>query len=507
METQEREISLFDLLIYVAKGWRSMLACMLAAAVLNGGIQYAREIENVKEYEAQLLEEEDEPAGQEEKKKEAVQTISQLRKEMSEEEIKAVDKVVRMEKTYDKQKKYMDTSLLMTMEPEHINIARLQYWIDTDYRVNYAGITKKDRSSCITDTYLNHLRDNGWKKKALKVSGIQTQPQYFDELLSMESRDSMFTVSVKYAEEGKLRKVISVLEQEIQSLNAEITELYGAHDLRQVTNSIELVVDHDMENNQQSHNNTLTTLENTIDSNKAAFNDNQKSLYAGKIIINEEEQTQTDAEPDTAADTDAQEELLPPPAPRVRAKNAVLGAMIGAFFVCMLRAMLYLMSGKLRPEDVVDSYFGIPKLGFIEMEQTEGKKGARKGHTKLDLWLDKLSRRNYGNLSEEQQLKIIAAKVEMYCADRQMKQLYFNSSANCSGEKTARLAAMLQERDLTVKDGLSILQDAAAVEDMGRSDGVIFIEQAGTSRYEDMDREIRLCREHEKYVVGLVVIL
>ena len=50
------------------------------------------------------------------------------------------------------------------------------------------------------------------------------------------------------------------------------------------------------------------------------------------------------------------------------------------------------------------------------------------------------------------------------------------------------------------------LKDASAMEEMSKLDGVVFIEQAGQSRYEDLEHEIKLCREHGKTVIGLVVL-
>lgn len=493
MNTEEREISLIDLLIYVAKGWRSILVWMLIMAVFVGGIQYTREIKAAREFEVT------EPASGEEQKEQAVVTIEQLRKEMPEEEIKAVSKVVRLEKDYAEQMEYLENSLLMTMSPYEVAVARLQYWVDTNHKTNYAGITEKDVTSDIVESYINRVEDGSWKKAALKAIDADVELQYLDEMIGLIDDNSSFTIIVKYPDEQQLRKVVSILEEELKEYQDEVESVFGAHKLSLVNESVEMTVDNDIYNLQQARKNTVLGLENNIAGYKNAFNDNQKSLYAGEIIVREDE-TEEEAE-----GTAGIEEVVvaEPPAPQLRVKNFLLGAILGAFLICMVRAMRYILSGKLKAEDNVEGYLGVAGLGYIE----EMEKEHRGVFGKLDAWIEGLSKRSYANLTKNQQLEMIVSNISLYCERGDMKQIYLNSSVNCTQEKGADLVRMLTEKGIEVKEGLSILRDAKAMEDMSRSDGVVFLEQAGRSRYEELEREIRLCKEHGKTVIGMVVLV
>lgn len=496
MNTEEREINLIDLLVYVAKGWRSILVWMLLMAVVVTGLQYAREIKNLRDFQAA------QPATDEEQKEQAVLTLGQLRREMPEEEIKAVAKVVRLEKEYEQQEAYMDSSLLMTMDPYNVSIARLQYWVDTDYKVNYAGITEKDVAGEIVDSYINRLRDGQWRKKALKAVGadVEAELPYFGELFSISDMGSSFTVIIKYADEQQLRKIISVLEEDLDSYQSEIEKVFGKHKLSLVNESVEVTVDNDVYNAQQNRKNVILGLENNIASYKASFNDNQKSLYAGEILVREDEEEEEGTD---GQEEEEETEEVAPPTPQVRVKNILLGAVLGAFLVCMIRAMAYILSGKLKAEDNIGAYLGVPKLGSIE----EAHKEAAGPFGKVDSWIDGFSRKDYRNLSKEQQLQMAVSNIALYCEKGGMKHIYFNSSVNCAGESTDALKEMLDRRGISVKDGFSILQDAKAMEDMTKADGVVFLEQAGKSQNEDLEREIKICREYGKTVIGLVVLL
>lgn len=155
----------------------------------------------------------------------------------------------------------------------------------------------------------------------------------------------------------------------------------------------------------------------------------------------------------------------------------LLGAIFGTFLVCMLRAMRCILSGKLKAEDNIEGYPGIAGLGCTEEN------------------------------AKEQKLKIIASNISLYCEKGDMKHIYLNSSVNCTQEKTAELVQLLTEKGIEVKEGFSILRDAKAMEDMSRADGIVFFEQAGKSCYEDLEREIKLCREDGKTVIGMIVLV
>lgn len=491
MNTEEREISLIDLLIYVVKGWRSILVWMLIMAIFVGGIQYVREAKAAREYQVT------EPVTGEEQKEQAAVTIEQLRKEMPEEEVKAVNKVVRLEKEYAMQLDYLQNSLLMTMSPYEVAVARLQYWVDTNHKTNYAGITERDVTADIVESYINRVEDGSWQKAALEAADTETETQYFGEMIGVVDDNTSFTIIIKYSDEEQLRKMIAVLEKELEDYQDEIASVFGVHKLSLVNESVEMTVDNDIYNLQQMRKNNLLNLENNIANYKNAFNDNQKSLYAGEIIVREEDTKTTEQ-------TETEEPVITtPPTPQVRAKYILLGAILGAFLVCMLRAMRYILSGKLKAEDNIEGYLGIAGLGCIE----ENAKEAKGAFGKLDAWIDSLAKRNFANLSKEQQLKMIASNISLYCEKGDMKHIYLNSSVNCTQEKTAELVQLLTEKGIEVKEGFSILRDAKAMEDMSRADGIVFFEQAGKSRYEDLEREIKLCREHGKMVIGMVVLV
>lgn len=491
------EINYIDLLIHIAKRWRSILACILIMAVLVSGVQYARAVKSANDIKASQALRLSQPTSNEEQKKQAENTIGRLSLSMSDEEIKAVSKVIRLEKEYNQQLKYIQSSLLMTINPYEVSVAKLQYWVDTDYKVNYNGLTDRDKTADIVDAYINRVIDGAWKKEALEKVQSNVSPAYFGEMVSVNDASSSFNITVKYNDEEQLRGIIAVLKQNVEDYKSDVVKNFGQHKLKLVGEAVQVTVDSDIYNLQQNRKNILLNLENNIANYKNTFTDNQKKLYAAEVIVNADENSDQSEETQTAF-------IITPPTPQLKAKNVILGALLGAVLSCGVYAGMYILSGKMQAEESMNANLDITNLGYIEKEDKAQAVGIFK---KIDAWIDGLSRKNYDNLSKEQQIEMAVSNISLYCEKGGMKTIFFNSSSNCSEERTERLKELLEERGFEVKEGFSILQDAKALEDMSRADGVVFLEQVGKSYYEDIRREINLCNEHEKNILGLVVLL
>lgn len=491
MNTEEREISLLNLLIYVAKGWRGIIIWMLVMAVALGGVQYVRSLSSAGATQSE------EPADEKNEKKQAEETLEQLSEEMEETEVIAVEKVIKLEEDYAVQKKYIEGSELMNINPYDVTVGRVQYWIDTDYKVDYSGLTENDVTRDIVNAYIEHIYNGKWKKTALEAAHIEIEPQYFNELFSIDNLGNSFTFIIKLGEEAQVESVVSTLKKEMEAYQDKLTDMFGKHKLNIVNESVEASVEAGIYDLQQNRKNTLLGLQESINNSKIAFTDNQKSLYEAQTVLDED--LNDNSEEKEKAETKDQEKARP----GISVKYILLGAVLGAFLVCMVRAMRYILSGKLKAEDNIDVYLGVASLGYVE----ENKQQYKGIFGKLDAWIDGLAKRSYNDLSEEQQLQMIVSNIALYCEKGGMKNIYFNSSVNYQTDKEGRIIEMLSKRGVSVKTGFSILQDASSMENMNKTDGVVFLEKAEKSRYEDLEREIKVCKEHEKSVIGMVVLV
>lgn len=501
MNAEDRKISLADLLIYVLKGWRWLLAGMLLMGIAAGGIRYLEEIKAVKEYQKiySAGEVQQQQGKTELGKGQPAPDLKQLREKMSEEEKRAVKKVVRLEKEYAQMEDYMQSSVLMQMDAYRVSTARLQYWVDMDTGKDKGGTAETGMTAgVLVDAYINRIMDSQWRKNVLESVDDSIGLQYLSEMISVTKTDHAFVVYMKYTEQGQLRKIANELKKDLGNYCKELSGSFGTHRLVLVNESVGVVVDNDVYTIQQNRKSALLTLENNIAAYKAAFNDAQKSLYTGKIVVSKTEKTQ-----DNTLEGDEDEEVIESPAPRIRIYNILLGAILGMLLAGIVRASVYVFSDKLKNGDNIEAYPGISGLGYMEEQKTEvsGYFG------RLDAKLDRYSRRNCGSLTNEQQIQMIVSNIALCCEKERLKNIYFNSSVNFTGEKTGQIADMLRKRGIAVSNGLSILQDAAAMEDMCRADGVVFFEETGKSRYGNLEWETKLCRMHQKKMIGMVVVI
>lgn len=493
MNTQEMEINLINLLVYVVKGWRAVIVWMVLMALVVGGVQYLRATSS---YEAQLAkQQEQQEMATEEKVLTVQEQIAEVEAVLTQNQQDAVDKLLQMEVEYERQLDYYQTSLLMTMDPFQVTTARLQYLVDAP--------TDKGKAYDIMYAYMNSVRDNTWQRQVQQEIGDPTEYDLTElisytsltpaEVLETGKGSVSFQIIVKYTDEESLRQIVTALETTIVESQSEIEAVYGRHRLVPAGVSYYTTADADVYSLLYNRRANMLTLESNITNAKKAFTEDQTTLYNliceknGLEIIEEEEEAAVEEVP-----------TLPASAPGISVKYVLVGAILGAFLVCMWRAVIYIFNGKLKAEDDVAAFLGVPVLCNVEGEQK------KKFFGWLDAWIDSFMSNPYRYLTKEQQIQMAVSNIVLYCEKEGRKSISFNSSVNYQKEAVAQIISMLEKRGITVQQGYSILQDAVALEEMSHADGVVFLECVGGSRYEDIRRELQMCQNHEIAVIGLV---
>lgn len=491
---EKAEISLLDLLLHIIKGWRSIFICMMVMAIGISGIQYIKDIKKVKTintYDETIT------MTEEEKIEHTKATLEKLRSEGPLDEVKAVDKVIRLEKEYDQKIEYLRSSILMNMNPNDVNIARLQYWVDTNYKIDYVGTTDKDITQDIIEAYTNVVLNNSWQGIALKTIGLGIEPRFFSELVSVESNmksaTSSFTVVIRFNNIEQLEEIVDVLEDQLTISSTQISDIIGDHELKLVNKSIQTTVDTTIYNLQQTRNDAVLLLENNIASYKSLFNDNQKSVYKLEQFYNEESSEKIEF---------TEEQPILNLTPKIRFKYILFGAILGAFLICFIRGICYILSGSLKFEDIRDNWLGVTILGYIGQQN----KSSHSLFGKIDDYIDKLIKRGYGDLSEKEQIHIVATDIIMHCNKKNLRSIYFSSTENDIEKRITEILNIVSQRGITANNGNSILNDALSMENMNKSDAVVLVEKINKSRYDNIKRVIHLCEKHEKEILGVVVI-
>ena len=117
---EERQVSLWDLMVEILSHWRVLLIAMLIGGISFGGFSYVRSIQNVNTQRALLNEQEEKGA------------VSVLEEKLSKEQKNSVSTAILYRRLYEEKLAYRQNSALMQIDPFHVQRAELTFWVESD---------------------------------------------------------------------------------------------------------------------------------------------------------------------------------------------------------------------------------------------------------------------------------------------------------------------------------------------------------------------------------------
>lgn len=444
---QQRTISFSGLIVHVFKGWRSILIWMLVLAVLFTGIGFAR-------------------------------TSTEVLDPTAEDEI-VVDLLLKQEKQYNDLLEYMEKAPLLDIDPLNANTGTLTYRVDTGYRFNPMGEISKDLTPDICAAYAQLLNNDDWRIELLNSLNSSIDPVYFSELCRISSQENSFTISVYFADREKLQVIMDYIAEFIESHKTQMDTMFIPHTLTLINSSITTRMDKWYAETRDSVYKNKGELEEAVQTAKDDLTATQRALY--------QEQSA--------------EELpeLPQPS-RFNKLLLVLGAFLGAFVVCGIRACTYLFSDKVNPDDNFSALLNIPELGCV-CAPDNGKNGLGK---KIDQLFAHFDRKRLGSRSKEQQRAMIVSNIHYLCKENAISRVYLGSTAGNLKETSNEIASLLKAQNIDVVE-LDELNNAQLANDMQPSDGLVLLEKAGKSTYTDLDTTIHFYNGQHKNLLGIAV--
>ena len=186
--------------------------------------------------------------------------------------------------------------------------------------------------------------------------------------------------------------------------------------------------------------------------------------------------------------------------PSVSKKYVLLGAVLFAFVYVAVLAMMYILNSKLRVSDELQNLYHFPQIGVVVKDS--GKKLI------IDKWIDNL--RHYGKrkFSAEQSMELAFAAVKIAAVKNGLNNICLmgcNLSAG-AGSVCESLKAALEKEGITVTVLDNVLYNAEAMEKVDAMTGVVLVEKAGSTLYNEIASELALLKRQEIAVLGGIVV-
>lgn len=475
-EISEKEINLIDLLFYCLEKWRWIVIAMLILGLLAGGYKYQATVrDNQSKQKTAVKEEEDAEIEEKDINEQSVESYKQALKGC--------------ESDVEKQKEYLDNSVVMQIDSRHAATGTLSYYIDggehldsliaayrayiTDGRMAEALYEKKDDVPVADLRYLISFT-NG-EREAYRLDNNQV----------LRPEELIFQIRIEMPDEKLCEKYLEASEELIKSYSSQLQKSVAKHSLKLLASVQSELMDYELQNYQTTVWNTyvetvrkLQTLQTELDTVESLTEETAETSESSEVVL---------ANPITSA-----------------VKYLVVGVVGGAFLICFAVMLQYIMSGRLQDTREFTREFGMPMLGLIK---DSGSKKRRFGF--IDLWIFRLEEGAYARLGSEEQIKLTAANIHTSIAKeigkKEIKKIMI--AGTVEEKEAASLYSRLTEdmQEISWSPYMQIVFRADALEELENYDGIIFIEKRRVSDARFILKERKLALDRDVKVLGTVV--
>lgn len=375
-------------------------------------------------------------------------------------------------KAYDAQIAFNASDRRMLYDVNNVHCKQLMYVIDAQEARDLQIIAK---------VYTYELNSDGDLKNAISV-----RYEKIEEVSEDDEDDDIINyilyVTVSGIDEEDLDNLVSHAQSLIDEAKPEINASYGAHTLTLTEGKAYTAYDQNYLDFQQGQFNKVTSLSKNITDIEVKFTENLKAYIAAGGDVQ--------GEPVVIASQ--------PAGRSINIKFAALGAVAGAILAMGFVFVSYVISPYIRLNDDLDKVLGMPVLGCAADEATF------KG-------VNKVRYKDFASLSMQGRIDMIAVSIKVLAKSKDAKRVFVTGAnmtdASCKEAKVIELLKnSLKDSGIELVIGSSILADSTAMEEAAKVGFVILAEQAGKSRFADVEREAKQLSKLGIKILGAILL-
>ena len=488
---EERKIDLLDMIADILSHWRGLLVALIIGAILMGGFSYVKSYRNVQsEQEAEEEPELDEMSVEEQ--------LAQLEDSLSDSEKISVAATVDDEREYLYKDTYYRESIYMHLDP--LNIARTELV----YRIQAEDGSLAQRLGTVYKNIVGGVGVYDWVEQQ---AGIPAE--YAAELISVSTDPAIFVgngaqnisigsdslkVTVMQKDEKTCEQLAEAVNSYMEEQQKNLAEKLGSHELILLSETSGKSISTDTMVRQIDYGNQLINLKAGIASAKAGFTEDQQKYYD---LLTWEEKAK-EAEMDHKDAATEEEPVLE--SPSVSKKYVLLGAVLFAFVYAGILFLLYIFNSKIRVSDELQNLYHIPQIGVVVKDS--------KKKFILDKWVDDL--RHYGKrkFDAKQSMELAFAAVKIAAVKNKLNTICLmgcNLEAG-AGSVCENLKTALEKEGINVTVLDNVLYNAESMEKVDTMTGVVLVEKAGSTLYNEIANELALLKRQDIAILGGIIV-
>ena len=522
---EEREIDLIDLMVEILYRWKGMVLAALVGAVLLGGFSYYKSMQAAQSASYTSM-----PA------KEA--------KEYLERGLSATDKfnarqAVASERALERYEEYFEESVLMNLDPNAVPQAVLVYSVDAKDQTEAENITALYIQMLKSGKLAEHLSElDGSMTKAAASELISVSGSY-DTGSTMVFQDTFasaygtahtattsdsdpavsFTVILRNRTEEAVVPMADAADEYIGRLSKDNAFSGKSHTCKLAARSEGVVMDAELMEKQKVLTDAVYAYSN-ITNYAATSRDKLKgSGLAYYNVLKELEKefaapdprkTADDATGSSAEATGSSAETAGNTAgtasvstakPSINKKYIIIGFVAGAFVYAGVLLLIYLLDSRIHYTDDLNVLYGLSRIGSIPDE----KKWNRSAYTR---WLRKIRDRGNRFFARDKAVELSCTGIRTLAGKKELSSVCVIgcSMEGQTGEVASSIVNSVSGSGLKAEAIADILYDADAYNKFCSYQGVVLLEKAGETMYEEIMNELRKITDQGLTLLGAVVV-
>lgn len=479
MEKQEfeKEVSLRELFWRIIMAWRAWIIGGIVFAILISGMRYAK---SMRSYQAEIAKQ-----NAAEEIAESTQTVEEVGS-FSKDELQQIQDARSIKTAMEKNRKYLQNSILMNIDPYQEKALLLQYYIDSDYTWNINENVESDYTSAVTAAYAEYVKSGVVTSEIKNELGLDIDERYIEELISVDDleaevkSDSILSVQIIYTDDETLNEIADIVEKCIEEQTKTISDTVGSHTLKLLSAHIVTQTDDEVAAKQgtvqaqlNAYRSQLTTLTNAMSAEQLAEVD---------IMGDDEEDTQTIVQ-------------TPPTKPSFSIKYLLLGFIAGVFLVVLWVCAKVIFSSTLQNSEELSELYGVRLLGYIRKEEKVSK---------IDAFLLNLKNRKRKKLSREAAESILVSNLELACKADNIQKIFLTGTEIEHVDKAwiTAFTEKMKNVGIEVVYGENVCYSAVSLREAVEIGTVVLLEQSGQSIYDEIAKEMKMLKEQNVQILG-----
>lgn len=474
---EEREISIVDLITEILLHWRMIIIWMIGGAVLFGVFSYVRSGNAAKQQQTQS----------------EAMLGGGIEKLFTKEEMLNADYVAACEKAYHEKEEYRQNSPFMQLDPNHVGKAEAT-----------VAVTAEDRQlSCdIAEVYKDIVESGELIVKVAEDVGMEAlgvgELFYLERTaertatgtsIVQDEETNTFRITAVHHDEAACRAMLNSAVAFLMEKQPDIQAALGMHELNVVNESFGVVSDMEIASRQKTVLSDAATMKKAVSDAKKELTDREMQYYDYLM---------------SGANTDTEEMALAANVPKadISIKYVLLGALMAAFVYAFILLMAYIFNTKIRATDSMQELYGLPQLGMIPAE------GRKRALGIVDQWILSLRDRHKRRFTPEEALELAAVAAKMAAGKEELQEICLMGCGlkERSLEVCGKIRERLEKEGIRVTVLNNVLYDAQMLSELEGVKGVVLVESAGATLYNEITEELDILKRQGIKALGGIVV-